>query len=172
MNSDSCTSSYAYNKANQLVTSTVNGKTTHYKYDAAGRMIQAGDKKYIYNGQNKVAEVRENGKVIAEFEYTVEGQVSTATYGDKTEEFMWDGLALIKRNDISYLNEPYVTGSFLSFYANVYNEAIAAAINIGLFSNNTLEYINAFCNAVQHNGDYLTEYTTLMNKLRNAGFWE
>ncbi|MBR2439361.1 MAG: RHS repeat protein [Lentisphaeria bacterium] len=47
------TPSYTYNKANQLVTSTVNGVTTHYKYDAAGRMIQAGDKTYIYNGQNK-----------------------------------------------------------------------------------------------------------------------
>ena len=32
------TPSYTYNKANQLVTSTVNGVTTHYKYDAAGRM--------------------------------------------------------------------------------------------------------------------------------------
>ena len=411
------TKTYTYDQANQLGASTIDGKTTNYKYDAAGRMVQAGSKTYRYKYLDKVAEVRENGKVIAEFEYTVEGQVSTATYGDKTEEFMWDGLALIQRNDISYLNEPYVTGgnpiiadndvmfndmlgntvaingksidmtafgetentnamftgkphvaelgytflfrnydsslgkwstsdplgypdgwnnfaycnngivnkidplggseysdnafaiwstlckaqpatqeaqnalaniqhgyymaimannpyanitnlsnainsqigtinsiltwnpndlnglpnnwqeilggigyqinsgvnnttqilssiqnvlqvavssfdafgniiagreynvigsileygssvapygtgSFLSFYANVYNEAIAAAINIGLFYNNTLEYINAFCDAVQHNGDYLTEYTTLMNKLRNAGFWE
>ena len=110
MNSDSCTSSYAYNKANQLVTSTVNGKTTHYKYDAAGRMIQAGDKKYIYNGQNKVAEVRQNGKTIAKFEYNIDGQIAKAIYGDKVEEFMWDGLALIWRSGVTYINEPYVTG--------------------------------------------------------------
>ena len=110
MNSDSCTSSYAYNKANQLVTSTVNGKTTHYKYDAAGRMIQAGDKTYIYNGRNKVVEVRQNGKTIAKFEYNIDGQIAKAIYGDKVEEFMWDGLALIWRIGVTYINEPYVTG--------------------------------------------------------------
>ena len=104
------TTTYTYDKANQLVTSTVNGKTTHYKYDAAGRMIQAGDKKYIYNGQNKVAEVRQNGKTIAKFEYNIDGQIAKAIYGDKVEEFMWDGLALIWRSGVTYINEPYVTG--------------------------------------------------------------
>ena len=104
------TTTYTYDKANQLVTSTVNGVTTHYKYDAAGRMIQAGDKKYIYNGQNKVIEVRQNGKTIAKFEYNIDGQIAKAIYGDKVEEFMWDGLALIWRSGVTYINEPYVTG--------------------------------------------------------------
>ena len=104
------TTAYTYDKANQLVTSTVNGVTTHYKYDAAGRMIQAGDKKYIYNGQNKVAEVRQNGKTIAKFEYNIDGQIAKAIYGNKVEEFMWDGLALIWRSGVTYINEPYVTG--------------------------------------------------------------
>ena len=101
---------YTYDKANQLVTSTVNGVTTHYKYDAAGRMIQAGDKKYIYNGQNKVSEVRQKGKTIAKFEYNIDGQIAKAIYGNKVEEFMWDGLALIWRSGVTYINEPYVTG--------------------------------------------------------------
>ena len=104
------TTTYTYDKANQLVTSTVNEKTTHYKYDAAGRMIQAGDKTYIYNGQNKVSEVRQNGKTIAKFEYNIDGQIAKAIYGDKVEEFMWDGLALIWRSGVTYINEPYVTG--------------------------------------------------------------
>ena len=104
------TTTYTYDKANQLVTSTVNGVTTHYKYDAAGRMIQAGDKKYIYNGQNKVSEVRQNGKTIAKFEYNIDGQIAKAIYGNKVEEFMWDGLALIWRSGVTYINEPYVTG--------------------------------------------------------------
>ena len=104
------TTTYTYDKANQLVTSTVNGVTTHYKYDAAGRMIQAGDKKYIYNGQNKVSEVRQNGKTIAKFEYNIDGQIAKAIYGDKVEEFIWDGLALIWRSGVTYINEPYVTG--------------------------------------------------------------
>ena len=104
------TTTYTYDKANQLVTSTVNGKTAHYKYDAAGRMIQAGDKSYIYNGQNKVTEVRQNGDIIAKFEYNIDGQIAKAIYGDKVEEFMWDGLALIWRSGVTYINEPYVTG--------------------------------------------------------------
>ena len=104
------TTTYTYDKANQLVTSTVNGVTTHYKYDAAGRMIQAGDKTYIYNGRNKVSEVRQNGKTIAKFEYNIDGQIAKAIYGNKVEEFMWDGLALIWRSGVTYINEPYVTG--------------------------------------------------------------
>ena len=104
------TITYTYDKANQLVTSTVNGKTTHYKYDAAGRMIQAGDKKYIYNGNNKVVAIWQNGDIIAKFEYNIDGQIAKAIYGDKVEEFMWDGLALIWRSGVTYINEPYVTG--------------------------------------------------------------
>ena len=104
------TTTYTYDKANQLVTSTVNGVTTHYKYDAAGRMIQAGDKKYIYNGQNKVVAIWQNGDIIAKFEYNIDGQIAKAIYGDKVEEFMWDGLALIWRSGVTYINEPYVTG--------------------------------------------------------------
>ena len=67
---------------------------------------------------------------------------------------------------------PYGTGSFLGFYADAYNNAISAAINIGLFSNNTLSYIEAFCDAIKAGGDYQAEYMTLMQKLRNAGFAE
>ena len=73
-------------------------------------MIQAGDKSYIYNGNNKVIEVRQNGKTIAKFEYNIDGQIAKAIYGDKKEEFIWDGLALIWRSGVTYINEPYVTG--------------------------------------------------------------
>ena len=104
------TTTYSYDEANQLIRSTVNGEITYYEYDAAGRMIQAGDKSYIYNGNNKVIEVRQNGKTIAKFEYNIDGQIAKAIYGDKKEEFIWDGLALIWRSGVTYINEPYVTG--------------------------------------------------------------
>ena len=104
------TTSYTYDKANQLVSSTGNGVTTHYKYDAAGRMIQAGDKTYIYDGRDKVMEVRQNGKTLARFEYNIDGQISKGVYGDKVEEFIWDGLALVRRSGVTYINEPHVTG--------------------------------------------------------------
>ena len=104
------TTTYSYDEANQLIRSTVNGEITYYEYDAAGRMIQAGDKSYIYNGNNKVIEVRQNGETIAKFEYNIDGQIAKAIYGEKKEEFIWDGLALIWRSGVTYINEPYVTG--------------------------------------------------------------
>ena len=70
------TTTYTYDEANQLKTSTVNGETTHYRYDAAGRLVQAGDKAYYYFGTNdKVTEVRQGDKVIAEFDYFMDGQL-------------------------------------------------------------------------------------------------
>ena len=104
------TTTYTYDEANQLISSTVNGVTTHYKYDAAGRLVQAGDKSYLYNGRNKVVEVRRNGGTVARFEYNIDGQISKAIYGTKVEEFIWDGLALVWRSGITYVNEPYITG--------------------------------------------------------------
>ena len=78
MYSYSYTTTQAYANANHLVTSAVNGVTAHYKYDAAGRMIQAGDKKYIYNGNNKVVAIWQNGDIITKFEYNIDGQIAQA----------------------------------------------------------------------------------------------
>lgn len=82
------TTTYTYDEANQLKTSTVNGETTHYRYDAAGRLVQAGDKTYYYFVANdKVTEVRQGGKVIAEFDYFMDGQIASAKYPDREENF-------------------------------------------------------------------------------------
>ena len=104
------TTTYTYDKANQLVTSTCDGKTTHYRYDAAGRLVQEGDKKYLYRYLDKVASVWKNGRQLANFDYFVDGQVAKATYGAAMEEFLWDDLALIRRGGTTFLNEPYITG--------------------------------------------------------------
>ncbi|MDD2479473.1 MAG: hypothetical protein PHS31_06245 [Victivallaceae bacterium] len=107
--------SFAYDKANQLVTSTVDEKVTNYAYDAAGRLVKEGSvasgfKTYSYGYLDKILEVQENGEQIAAFDYHVGGQIASAVHGDKTENFIWDGLALIHRGDNSFINEPYVTG--------------------------------------------------------------
>ncbi len=102
--------SFTYDKANQLVTSTVDNKVTNYAYDAAGRLIKEGNKTYSYGYLDKILEVQENGEQIAAFDYHIDGQIAQATHGDKTENFLWDGLALIHRGDNSFVNEPYVTG--------------------------------------------------------------
>ena len=129
------TTTYTYDEANQLKTSTVNGETTHYRYDAAGRLVQAGDKTYYYFGANdKVTEVRHGDKVIAEFDYFMDGQIASAKYPDREENFTWDGLALVQRNEVSYLNEPYVTGGnpILSSQDGVmFNDMLGSTLNIG-----------------------------------------
>ena len=38
------------------------------------------------------------------------GQIANATVNNKSENFTWDGLALLKRDATTYLNEPAVTG--------------------------------------------------------------
>ena len=104
------TTTYKYDKANQLVSSTCNGKTTKYEYDAAGRLVKEGTKSYTYGYLDKVLSVCENGANIASFTYHMDGQIATASANGKQESFLWDGLALISRNETKYVNEPYVTG--------------------------------------------------------------
>ena len=45
------------------------------------------------------------------YDYHVDGQLAYANYGNgKAEDFGWDGLALIKRGDERFVNEPHVGG--------------------------------------------------------------
>ena len=84
--------------------------TSAHAYAAAGRLVKEGDKMYSYGWLDKIVNVQENGTMVAAFDYHINGQIASATYADKTENFLWDGLALIQRNETSYVNEPYVTG--------------------------------------------------------------
>ena len=83
---------------------------TNYAYDAAGRMIKEGNKTYEYGWLDKVLKVTENGKTLADFEYHNNGQIAKAIRPDKTENFLWDGLALVKRDDTKFINEPHAGG--------------------------------------------------------------
>ncbi len=107
---ESKTTTFTYDEANQLVSSTCEGKTTTYEYDAAGRLVREGSKTYSYGYLDKILSVQENGRQIAAFDYHVDGQIASATYSDKSESFIWDGLALIQRNENTFINEPHVTG--------------------------------------------------------------
>ena len=65
-------------------------------------------------------EITQGGKVTNSYSYGMDGQIATATaYGSssakatgeqETESFIWDGLALLKRDTTEYVNEPAVTG--------------------------------------------------------------
>ena len=104
------TTTYKYDKANQLVSSKCNGKVTKYEYDAAGRLVKEGDKEYHYIGLDKIESVTENGRRLSSFTYHIDGQLAARVSIESSEEFQWDGLALIQRNSTSYVNEPAVTG--------------------------------------------------------------
>ena len=104
------TTTYKYDKANQLVSSECNGKITKYEYDAAGRLVKEGDKEYHYIGLDKIESVTENGRRLSSFTYHIDGQLAARISIESSEEFHWDGLALIQRNNTNYVNEPAVTG--------------------------------------------------------------
>ena len=134
MYSRSYTTMHTYDKANQLVTSTTDGKVTHYAYDAAGRLIKEGDKSYAYGWLDKVLSVTENGQQIASFNYHNDGQIAQAIHNGKSEDFLWDGLALIHRGETSFINEPYFTGGnpILSSKDGVmFNDMLGSTLNIG-----------------------------------------
>ncbi len=117
-NVDGKITTYTYDKANQLVssTSTFNSQlsTVNYQYDAAGRLIKEGAKTYAYGWQDKVMSITQNGKVSNSYSYSMDGQIASASELNnnalRRTEFVWDGLALIKRGTTEYVYEPAVTG--------------------------------------------------------------
>ncbi|MCK4981282.1 MAG: RHS repeat protein, partial [Victivallaceae bacterium] len=101
---------FTYDKSNQLVSSTTNGKTTDYEYDAAGRMTKEGKKTYAYGWLDKVMSITQNKKITNSYSYSMNGQIASANISGEKENFLWDGLALIKRGTTEYVYEPAVTG--------------------------------------------------------------
>ena len=85
------------------------GVTTRYAYDAAGRLVREGSKTYRYGYLDKVLSVTD-GDTTRTFTYHADGQLASANYGDTSESFAWDGLALIQRGDEQFVNEPHVGG--------------------------------------------------------------
>ena len=106
---DYITTTFAFDDANQLVSSTTDGVTTRYAYDAAGRLVKEGSKTYTYGYLDKVMSVTEGDRTYT-YTYHADGQLASANYGGKTEGFLWDGLALIQRGDEQFVNEPHVGG--------------------------------------------------------------
>ena len=97
----------------------------HNPNHAAGRLVREGDKTYRYGYLDKVLSVTD-GKRSYRYAYHVDGQLARADYGDGgragvgedgragsplpagSEAFLWDGLALVRRGDESFVNEPHV----------------------------------------------------------------
>ncbi len=109
-----------YNAANELVSSIGPDGTHAYTYDKAGRLI--GPPQKTYGWLDKVIRtVSPIGTPIAltywpdgqlAAEGSASGDVSKVTWqpGSDGETFLWDGLALLRRNDVIYIAEPHPSG--------------------------------------------------------------
>ena len=106
---DYITTTFTFDDANQLVSSTTDGVTTRYAYDVAGRLVREGNRTYRYGYLDKVMSVTEGDRTYT-YTYHADGQLASANYGGKTEGFLWDGLALVRRGDEQFINEPHVGG--------------------------------------------------------------
>ena len=86
------------------------GSAVSYAYDAAGRLVREGGRAYRYGYLDKVLSVTE-GKRKLTYTYHADGQLATADFGDgRAERFAWDSLALVRRGDEWFVNEPHVGG--------------------------------------------------------------
>ena len=104
------TTEFTFDGANQLVSSTTDGVTTRYVYDAAGRLVKEGDRTYRYGYLDKVLSVT-GGERKYTYSYHADGQLARADYGGgRSEDFAWDGLALVRRGDEQFVNEPHPGG--------------------------------------------------------------
>ncbi len=152
------TTTYAYDAANQLVTATDSkGVVTQYAYDAAGRMVKEGEKTYKYGYLDKVLSVTEGSDKYT-YDYHVDGQLATATYGNTTEDFLWDGLALVKRGKRGFVNEPHVGGGnpVLSSDGTTYfNDMLGTTLSSSANGETTASSLTAF-GAETHNSQLTT----------------
>ena len=109
------TYTYKYDTANQLASMESAEGLREYVYDMAGRLIEEKlngktDVKYTYGYLDKVTEVNRRGN-ITKFVYDGVGMLASKISSDgKVENWMWDGLALIRRGNDIHVNEPHISG--------------------------------------------------------------
>ena len=106
---------FKYDTANQLASMESVEGLREYVYDMAGRLIEEKlngktDVKYTYGYLDKVTEVNRRGN-ITKFVYDGVGMLASKISSDgKVENWMWDGLALIRRGKDIHVNEPHISG--------------------------------------------------------------
>ena len=109
------TYTYKYDTANQLASMESPEGLREYVYDMAGRLIEEKlngktDVKYTYGYLDKVTEVNRRGN-ITKFVYDGVGMLASKISSDgKVENWMWDGLALVRRGKDIHVNEPHISG--------------------------------------------------------------
>ena len=109
-------------------------------------------KSYQYGYLDKVMSVTE-GKIRITYGYHVDGQLATVTKGKVTEEFIWDGLALVKRGSTSYMNEPHPGGDAPVVSSNggvMFNDILGTTLGIIGENGYSPSSMTAFGDAAKH----------------------
>ena len=111
--------------------------------------------------------------------YAKANQRVSSTGNGKSEDFLWDGLALIHRGETSFINEPYVTGGnpILSSKDGVmFNDMLGSTLNIGGKAVNMTAFgESADTNAMYTGKPYIGElgYAFLFRNYRSdCGKWQ
>ena len=119
---------YAYNDAGLVARrKRLDGSETHttlvMSYDAAGRMVREGSKRYTYGYLDKVLSVTD-GDTTRTFTYHADGQLASATVGGghrtprtapQTETFLWDSLALKENGGQTDTDKDQMADGFESY---------------------------------------------------------
>jgi len=99
-------------------------------------MLKEGNKTYQYGWLDKVMSITQNGKITANYDYHISGQIATASIRTGNSpvitQYEWDGLALIKRGPTNLTNEPAVTGGnpILADNNVLFNDMLGTTIGI------------------------------------------
>jgi len=112
-----------YNKANQIASIETPDGVQRLRYDNAGRLLgAAGGPVNSYGWLDRVICLARPDGSRMRYEYWPNGQlaakipekyVAPASGGSakpEVERFLWDGLALLRRNDVVYVIEPHASG--------------------------------------------------------------
>ena len=102
-----------------------------------------------YEYLDKVMSVTE-GKNRITYGYHVDGQLATVTKGKVTEEFTWDGLALVRRGTTSYVNEPHPGGGAPVTSSDggvMFNDILGTTLGVSSNDSYTLSSMTAFGDA-------------------------
>jgi YD repeat-containing protein len=128
--------SLTYNAANELVSATGPSGSASYSYDKAGRMVSNGAVTNSYGWLDKVVATTGAAGAQVAMAYWPDGQLAAegpapatgkAAYDPGrpgTECFLWDGLALLRRNDMVYITEPHPSGGAVVASHPIYQPAM------------------------------------------------
>lgn len=107
-NGTSTTTNYTYDGADQLTN--VNGQA--YSYDANGNLLDNGNKKFIWDSEGRLTEVRKksDNSLIAQYEYDSQGRRVKSTVNSIVTNYHYDG------DSIQVLYETDGSGALKTLY--------------------------------------------------------